>query len=229
MAVNYRNNAGVDFDDLYDPFVQGTPPAATGYRNLSGVDLAGRYAPIAFGTKGPNVNYRNLAGVDLSNLWAAIGTARYLPVIPFGAYDQSIFNNHDAGATFTCAFNNDGTWAITQSNVPGGGSSSGSPLSGVWASTTGAGVGSGYNIRITSTMAVTANTAGGTPSFTGSTGFVALDSGFTITVTTSHLINGGGGGVTTLSGGYTIEIQSKSGGPITTSTLRVNNVTAQMS
>ncbi|WP_323162864.1 Hint domain-containing protein [Stenotrophomonas maltophilia] len=74
MAVNRRIN-GWDFDDLFDPYVQGTKPAATGHR-IGGVDLSERYAPIMYGSKRDNVNYR-VGGMDVSHLWAAKGTAKY--------------------------------------------------------------------------------------------------------------------------------------------------------
>jgi hypothetical protein len=79
MTTGFRNSANVDFDDLFDPYVQGTKPAATGFQTSDGVDLRERYAPIAFGSKGPNVGYQTNAGVDVSNLWAAAGTAVYFP------------------------------------------------------------------------------------------------------------------------------------------------------
>lgn len=79
MTTGFRNAANVDFDDLFDPYVQGTKPAATGFQTSDGTDLRERYAPIAFGTKGPNVGFQTAAGVDVSNLWAAAGTAVYFP------------------------------------------------------------------------------------------------------------------------------------------------------
>ncbi|MBB5864812.1 hypothetical protein [Xanthomonas sp. 3058] len=77
MSSGYRNSAGEDLDELFDPYVQGTQPAATGFRTRDGVDLAARYAPMAYGTKGADVNLRNSSGTDLSNLWAQKGSAAY--------------------------------------------------------------------------------------------------------------------------------------------------------
>lgn len=76
MATGYKSG-GVDFDNLFDPYVTGTPPAATGYL-VAGVDLAGRYAPLVYGTQRANVGYRILGGADVATLWAAKGTARYV-------------------------------------------------------------------------------------------------------------------------------------------------------
>ena len=89
MTTGFRNSSGVDFDSLFDPYVQGASPSATGYRLSSGVDLAGRYAPISFGTKGPDVGFRTSAGLDVSNLWAAYGTASYSLPINGHTYTQS--------------------------------------------------------------------------------------------------------------------------------------------
>ena len=74
MATGYRS-AGVDFDDLFDPYVEGTKPPATGIC-VQGVDLNQRYAPLSYGTKRADVG-RRTGGVDVSNLWAAKGTAVY--------------------------------------------------------------------------------------------------------------------------------------------------------
>ncbi|QJB21919.1 hypothetical protein XccvBFoX3_gp19 [Xanthomonas phage FoX3] len=79
MAAGYRS-AGVDFDNLFDPYVQGAKPSNTGIR-VGGVDIANRYAPVAFGTRRANIGYRNSAGVDIAGLFAAKGTATY-PVTP---------------------------------------------------------------------------------------------------------------------------------------------------
>lgn len=83
MAKGYRNSSGVDFDSLFDPYVQGTKPANCGLRDSGGSDLVNAYAPIAFGTKGPNVGFRTSGGSDVSNLWAAAGTAVYQGIANF--------------------------------------------------------------------------------------------------------------------------------------------------
>lgn len=85
MTSGYRSG-GVDFDDLFDPYVTGTKPAPTG-RRVDGVDLSERYAPIMYGSKRADVGYR-VDGVDVSNLWAAKGTASYFPTT-INAYSES--------------------------------------------------------------------------------------------------------------------------------------------
>jgi hypothetical protein len=119
MTVGFRNSAGVDFDSLFDLYVQGTPPANTGFRSSAGVDLAGRYAPISFGTKGPNVGFRTSAGLDVSNLWAAFGTAQYLPSSVFA---RSLSNVGGAqAASLSVAIKTNGTIVITTNGTTIGG------------------------------------------------------------------------------------------------------------
>ncbi|WP_050991879.1 hypothetical protein [Bradyrhizobium yuanmingense] len=74
MASGYRSG-GVDFDDLFDLYVEGPYSQDTG-RRVGGVDLSRRYAHIQYGSKRADVGHR-VGGLDLSNLWAAKGTASY--------------------------------------------------------------------------------------------------------------------------------------------------------
>ena len=90
-------SAGVDFDLLFDPYVQGTIPAATGYTITGYGDLAGRYAPLVYGTKRANVGYSAPGVSDLSNLWAAYGTATYS--LPFNGQTYSHGYTVPSGAT----------------------------------------------------------------------------------------------------------------------------------
>lgn len=137
MATNYRNSAGVDFDDLFDPYVQGTIPSSTNYRTSDGVDLAGRYAPLSYGSKAPDVNYRTSAGTDVTNLWAAKGTAQYS--LPFHGQTYSADATAPTGATgttsatVTLSINSDGTWQITRS-ISGSATGNGTTVlgSGTW-------------------------------------------------------------------------------------------------
>lgn len=116
MPSLFRDAGGADFDDLFDPYVQGSVPAATGFRTSDGTDLAGRYAPLAFGSKRADVNMRNSAGVDLTNLWAAKGTASY--TLPFNGRSYADHNQALTNATgtttaiLTLTIANDGTWRV---------------------------------------------------------------------------------------------------------------------
>lgn len=96
MAAGIRTN-GVDLDDVFDPYVQGTKPALTGYRS-AGQDLRDRYAPIVYGSAASATGYRIPGGADLSTLFAAKGTASYFPPAPWsgkayqGAYAEPDIN-----------------------------------------------------------------------------------------------------------------------------------------
>lgn len=123
MATNYRTSAGTDFDDVFDPYVQGTVPPNTAYRTSDGVDLAGRYAPLSYGSKAPDVNYRTSDGTDVTNLWAAKGTAVY----SLGFNGQTYVVNAAATtlhgsseAELSLVLSADGTWSITKSVNHGG-------------------------------------------------------------------------------------------------------------
>lgn len=92
MASGYRS-AGVDFDDLFDPYVEG-PTAQDCGRRVGGTDLSRRYAHIQYGSKRADVGYR-LGGMDVSNLWAARGSAQYDAV--------TIPNPSVSGSSYTAA------------------------------------------------------------------------------------------------------------------------------
>lgn len=121
MATNYRNSAGTDFDDLFDPYVTGTVPPNTAFRTSDGVDLAGRYAPLSYGTKRADVNYRTSAGTDLSNLWAQKGSAIYFPAAIISNSTSTSGASRTASITFMVK--TDGTLTV---GTVGTSSSSGS-------------------------------------------------------------------------------------------------------
>lgn len=125
MATNFRNSAGTDFDDLFDPYVAGTVPSNTGFRTSDGVDLAGRYAPLSYGTKRADVNYRTSAGTDLSNLWAAKGTATYVTDggLPSGLNCTRGYSSSALTVSVDFSFRSDGsvTWSDGYPPVYGGG------------------------------------------------------------------------------------------------------------
>lgn len=155
MATNFRNSAGTDFDDLFDPYVAGTVPSNTGFRTSDGVDLAGRYAPLSFGTKRADVNYRTSAGTDLSNLWAQKGSASYVSNPLPGALTCARSNpGVSTLASVNFQFNRDGTasWADEYPPVTHTGSwTTNSPTAG-----------DAYEIRIT-TLSTDGGTISGAP------------------------------------------------------------------
>lgn len=79
MAVNYIATNGQDLDDVFDFYVRGSSPSATGFLMLSGVDINTRYAPIVFGSAASSTGYQISNGNDLNTLFAAKGTAVYWP------------------------------------------------------------------------------------------------------------------------------------------------------
>lgn len=150
MTTGYRNASGVDFDSLFDPYVQGTPPAATGLRLSTGVDLAGRFAPISYGSKGPDVGFRTSAGLDVSNLWAAYGTAGYgLPIAGQTFFAHSSGNVSAAMlSSVVVNINADGSYSV----VTTGNSSPTPTASGTWLPTGQAA--SDYQVQFTVTLEV---------------------------------------------------------------------------
>lgn len=152
MPVGYRNAAGVDFDDLFDPDVQGNGPTAPFLRTAAGVAV--RYADISYGSKGPNVGYRTSAGVDVSNLWAAKGTATYvssggLPSLVSGQATVSPDQSGIADASVVFRANRTVSWGGT-----GGGGASGTWLT--------LGAAADYDIRFDVTAAPTGLFSGDT-------------------------------------------------------------------
>lgn len=115
MSTGFRNASGTDFDDVFDPYVQGTKPAATGYRTSDGVDLNQRFAPLAFGSAAAVQGYRISSGADVNTLWAAKGTASYLDPSP--DYQWSTFRAFSGTSPqtvqSTLTWSPDGTWANT--------------------------------------------------------------------------------------------------------------------
>jgi hypothetical protein len=167
MATGYKSG-GIDFDDLFDPYVTGTPPAATGYR-VAGVDLAGRYAPLVFGTQRADIGYRIAGGADVATLWAAKGTARYVSAnCGLPANVEARAGGTSGPLTATASFNlfRDGTTSWSPSPT-------GSPSA--WYLSPPPNIGDQYEARVTQT----ATNGIGTPSNI-STGWVALSSTFNV-------------------------------------------------
>ena len=111
MVVGYRNSAGVDFDNLFQPGSTQAP----GFRKSDGTNL--RYAPRGTTTKIPNVGYRDDSGSDLSNLWMAKGLAPPVPGFDGKTYATSAQaptgQTGNTSATLRLTMNANGTWQIT--------------------------------------------------------------------------------------------------------------------
>jgi len=128
MPSGYANAAGMDFDDVFDPFVQGDKAAATGYFTNDGNDLNQRYAPLVYGVKAADVGYSDNAGSDVSNRFAAKGTAQYSLAFNGKSYQssrQALTNeNTNITASVSVSILADGTWSIA--------AMTGLPTSGTW-------------------------------------------------------------------------------------------------
>ena len=177
MASGFRY-FGVDFDDLFDPYVTGTPPTATGFRTVGGVDTAGRYAPLIFGTQRADVDYQIASPADVATLWAAKGTASYVSStagLPDEVYVFVGSSNAPvtAVASFSLARNGTTSWS-------GGGS-------GAWYPSAPAGIGDGYDVEFT----ISGGVGGGTLSGSALNTRLPLSSarGLTLTVSTNSTAN----------------------------------------
>lgn len=109
MTSGFRNSAGVDFDDLYDPDVQGDGYTATFLRRSGGTAL--KYASASYGTPGDVVGFRDGSGVDVGPRWAKKGTAQYGLPINGQTYTASV-SGLPGSAALTFRMSNDGTYAI---------------------------------------------------------------------------------------------------------------------
>ena len=172
MASGFRY-FGVDFDDLFDPYVTGSAPAATGFRTVGGVDTAGRYAPLIFGTQRADVDYQIASPADVATLWAAKGTASYVSSTAGLPDEVYVFVGSSSApvvavSSFSLARNGTTSW------TPSG--------SGAWYPGAPAGIGDGYDVEFT-----ISGGAGGTLSGSALNTRLPLSSarGLTITVSTN--------------------------------------------
>lgn len=216
-------------DDVFDPYVQGPKPSATGYRMSDGVDLNQRYAPLSFGTAAPKQSYRIASGADFNTLWCKKGTASYndAVVIPWSGFSAVSTNSHNAGATWSLTFNRNGTFAVSNTALQGG-ATSGSPTSGNWHKAPSTTAGDAYEIRFTAHVNIDngytdANgTYQATPSYTASTGWLSMATARSVQMDTSNLVGGSAGvrgGSVNVSGSYTIEIRKVGGTQVVTQTV----------
>jgi hypothetical protein len=222
MASGFRNAAGQDTDDLYDPDVIGDGPSAPGFRRADGSTL--RYAAAKYGAPGVAMGMRLGSGVDIGTQWARKGTASYTDaiVIPFGYYTADSNDSHDAGATLTFTINPDGTWSIALIALHMANGVSGVPRSGNWHKAPAAGVGNAYEMQATAAFTITNNYRGDDPgpSYTPTTGWLPLSAARTLTATAGHLLGGGAGsGTVDVQGNWLIAIRKIGGTQVQTSKL----------
>lgn len=121
MASGYRNSAGVDFDNLFEPGAVTAP----GFRRSDGSLLA--YAARGSVPKGPNVGFRDAGGSDLSNLWLPVGSGPPAPGFAGKSYSANAIAPTGAtgttSGTVTLSLSPDGTWraerALANAVTPG--------------------------------------------------------------------------------------------------------------
>lgn len=127
MASGYKNAAGSDFDDLFDPDVVGDGPTAANFKLSDGSLL--KYADVKYGSAGPNVSFKLANGADVATLWAKKGSASYVSP-PAGTFVAKSFGTQGPAmdSNVTVNIHSDGTFTVTTA-----GNGSVSPvLSGTW-------------------------------------------------------------------------------------------------
>lgn len=131
MPTGFRDNAGVDLEDRFEPGTEQAP----GFRLSDGSNL--RFAARGGATKTSDTGFRDSAGSDLSNLWLPKGAAP--PVLGFDGRAYSANAQAPTGGTtapqaqLTLSLNPAGDWTITrfvQGSVAGNGSTE--LASGIW-------------------------------------------------------------------------------------------------
>jgi len=181
MASGYRNSAGQDTDDLFDPDTVGDGPQGTGYRRSDGSVL--RYAAAKYGQPGAAVGYRMSNGVDIGTLWARKGTAVY--TFPFNGQRYTGTSGRGT-ASVSMSFSSNGTWSIS--------ATTGSPTSGTWLSY--GGTAADYSVQFVMTgFASGADPDGGSNGYSnGAASPVSLSSGATCGCTSSATVTNSSAG-----------------------------------
>ena len=232
MPITYANASGQNPADVYDPDVIGDGPVAAingiGYRDAGGNLL--RFAAIGYGSAAPSHGYRLADGRDFSALWAKKGSASYNDaiVIPFGSYSAEGSGTHNAGASLLYTMDANGNWSIALQRSTSG-TISGSPLSGNWHKAPAGGVGNNYEVQFVAAVNVYntyTDTGGGasnpSPSYTASSGWMALSSSRQLAANTDNLTAGSAGtrsGSVNVTGHWDILIRKVGGSAIATSRL----------
>lgn len=208
------NSGGVNFDDLFDPDINGDGPTAPALRR-GAAPL--RYAALSYGSKRADVGYR-AGGSDVSNLWAARGTAQYdIPGLDGKALiasQQALTDEPTMGAQAAVTFNANGTWNVTASTNRGP-STIPLPTSGTWLP---AGESAGESAGDYDVQYVATFTGGATPS-NGAPAYAALSASRTVSLVIPSQPSNNANSVT---GGATIQVRlrKRSSGSV-----RVANVT----
>lgn len=167
MTTTFRNAAGSDFDDLFEPETNGNGIGDGFYRRSDGSAL--RFAARNLGNKIPDVAYTSSLGYgDVTNQWAGRGTVAYLLNPPsfnglsYSAPAEAVTWGDRLLCQIFLNLYSDGTWNVihTSSNYKtdevskygqyGVDNYSGGRVlgSGYWASNPNAGIGSAYQAEV---------------------------------------------------------------------------------
>lgn len=147
MAVNIRNNAGVDLDAVFASRVSTAPGTNTGWRGPDGVDLRLRYEPYNGISPASTTGRRAFDGRDLA-LWFATTAISFVG----GNRNINVISPFNPGSAYV-VFNSNGTVSM-ESSTAGVSTQS-------WATPTTAGIGSGYQIRFYNASAMTTDQSAG--------------------------------------------------------------------
>ncbi len=197
---------GADLDDVFDPYVEGTKPAATGY-TAAGIDLNQRYAPLTYGAAAAATGMKIAGGADCNTLWAAKGSAAYSLAIAMGFgsnYVASGIDASDASGYLKLTVKRDGTWAIVLDAVGTASHTSGGPLSGSWASAPAADLGDEYEVQFIADM--TPSGGADASNYTASTGWMPITMDRLIEVSCGYLSETSGV-PTAITGTYDVRIR----------------------
>lgn len=165
ISLLSKASGNPNLDNVFDLYVQGTSPPATGLLDDSGTDIATRYAPLSFGSQAAATGLltKQSGNADIYTLFAAKGTAQY----PLGcngqAYTGSIMPSGTAtqnDLSFNFNFTSTTAWAVNGSGLVGG--NSGGTFSSNFSGATGSGaLNSGATAaQITSTYLAAAGDTG---------------------------------------------------------------------
>lgn len=177
MATGFRNRAGADWEDLFEPEVGGNGVGDPKFRRSNGSII--RFAKRSLGTAVANVEAGRTDGQgDAATLWAKKGSVAYLNTntngtltfqgLDVGVWCSGVTYADRLTAKFTMYVYSDGRWALyamssnykndnvwqygVGSSSPRTADNSSTPFlvsSGTWAKNVGAGVGASYLVDAT--------------------------------------------------------------------------------
>jgi hypothetical protein len=173
MTVGFRNAAGQDADDIYDPDVKADGGPAIGFRNVSGQNI--HYANSKYGQPGGALGCGGSGVADYGPTWSKAGTAVYAHVIanpnwPVMSSSYVMTGALQYQATTSIEFDTDGTLSVLNSNSGTGGT----PRTAQWFDPVTSGIGPHYEMLLTYTPLAGSSAATIT---NNATNWIAISSG----------------------------------------------------